>query len=259
MALNTLEGDNIIRQIAYLKERTAKLESYFQGTPISSMRIGRISADRIDSGTIKASTAISVEDENEVIRTIMGDRGGGNYGLSVYDENGEVVLDETKIKMQYVFSTQMESGNANWLSVVGFVTYNSTANEERNLVVRLDFVKPTNLQITNATLYYKFNDFVDMIGVQRNTNVSLYLNPSKSLITPASEMRYYRFSGTTLASGITPNADEYAGTVVFNSSQISGINNGLNYIVAQQNTSSSSNAGYCVLNLVLEGYLLTGV
>lgn len=39
MALNTLEGDNIIRQISYLKERIARLEAYFQGTPVPSMKI----------------------------------------------------------------------------------------------------------------------------------------------------------------------------------------------------------------------------
>ena len=46
MGLNTLEADNILRQIAYLKERTAKLESFFQGVPVSSMRIGKISASK---------------------------------------------------------------------------------------------------------------------------------------------------------------------------------------------------------------------
>lgn len=73
MGLNTLEGDNIIRQISYLKERIAKLESYFQGTPIPSMKIGNISASKITAGTLKESTILGQDTDPDNVVTIDGE------------------------------------------------------------------------------------------------------------------------------------------------------------------------------------------
>jgi len=256
MALNTLESDNIIRQIAYLKDRIAKLESYFQGAPIPSVRIGKISADKITSGNIQAEQAISVVDSNSIVRAIMGDRGSGNYGLGIYDENGDVILDETKIKMQYTYSTAMESASVNWTAVVGFMTYCAIADSERNLVVRLDFVKPSNFVVTDAVIYYRMQDVLVYGATNRLVDVSILLNPKKTLVQPASDFDYYRYSGgNTITSNIDPNKDEFTGSQAFNSTQISAINDGQNYLIAQQETSSDTNAGFCVLTLVLTGYL----
>lgn len=73
MALNTLEADNIIRQIAYLKDRIGKLESYFQGTPIPSMKIGSISASKITAGTLKESTILGQDTDPDNLVTIDGE------------------------------------------------------------------------------------------------------------------------------------------------------------------------------------------
>jgi len=73
MALNTLEGDNIIRQISYLKERIAKLESYFQGTPIPSMKIGNISASKITAGTLHEPTILGEDSDPNNVVTIDGE------------------------------------------------------------------------------------------------------------------------------------------------------------------------------------------
>lgn len=73
MGLNTLEGDNIIRQISYLKERIAKLESYFQGTPIPSMKIGNISASKITAGTLHESTILGEDSDPDNVVTIDGE------------------------------------------------------------------------------------------------------------------------------------------------------------------------------------------
>lgn len=68
MALNTLEFDNLIRQIAYLKERISKLESYFQGTPIPSMKIDSLSASKITAGTLHESTILGEDtDPNNLV------------------------------------------------------------------------------------------------------------------------------------------------------------------------------------------------
>ena len=128
---------------------------------IPSAKIKELSADKITPGNIKATQHIGVVDSYNQTRVLMGDRGDANYGISVYDEQGETILDETKLRMQYVFSTQMESASVNWMAVVGFMTYDTTAYEERNLAVRLDFVKPENFVITDVQLYYKFVDFID--------------------------------------------------------------------------------------------------
>lgn len=73
MALNTLEADNIIRQISYSKERIAKLESYFQGTPIPSMKIGNISASKITAGTLHESTILGEDSDPDNVVTIDGE------------------------------------------------------------------------------------------------------------------------------------------------------------------------------------------
>jgi hypothetical protein len=73
MGLNTLEADNILRQIAYLKERTAKLESYFQGVPVSSMRIGKISASKLTAGTLHEPTILGEDSDPANRVTIDGE------------------------------------------------------------------------------------------------------------------------------------------------------------------------------------------
>lgn len=256
MGLNTLEAQNIIRQIAYLKANVAALQAYFQGREIPGLRIKDISADKISTGTIKATTSISVVDELDVLRAIMGDRGDGNYGLSIFDQNGDVLLDETKIKMQYTFSTFMENSNVNWTAIVGFLNYSTTGGQERNVTTRLDFVKPTNFVVTEATVYYKFQDLLQYGVTNRLANVDILLNPTKSKVTPASGMDYYRFSaGQSIKTGINPNADEFSGSQVFTPTQIAAITNGQNTLIAQQSASSDTAMGFCVLSLVLTGYL----
>ena len=73
MALNTLEGDNIIRQISYLKERIAKLESYFQGTPIPSMKIRNISASKLTAGTLHEPTILGEDSDPDNLVIIDGE------------------------------------------------------------------------------------------------------------------------------------------------------------------------------------------
>ena len=73
MALNTLEAENIIRQQAYIKDRVAKLESYFQGTPIPSMKIGNISASKITAGTLHESTILGEDSDPDNVVTIDGE------------------------------------------------------------------------------------------------------------------------------------------------------------------------------------------
>ncbi len=73
MALNTLERDNIIRQIEYLKEDINRLKSYFQGTPISSMKIKNISASKVTAGTFKESTILGDDTDPDNVVTIDGE------------------------------------------------------------------------------------------------------------------------------------------------------------------------------------------
>jgi len=95
MALNTLEGDNIIRQISYLKSRIARLEAYFQGTPVPSMKIGNISVDKLTTGVLGAiadlggastnakvtidgeENRIMIRDESAYDRILIGKQVGG--------------------------------------------------------------------------------------------------------------------------------------------------------------------------------------
>ena len=73
MALNTLESDNLLRQIAYLKDRIAKLESFFQGAPVSSMRIGNISASKITAGTLHEPTILGEDSDPDNLVIIDGE------------------------------------------------------------------------------------------------------------------------------------------------------------------------------------------
>lgn len=231
---------------------------------ITSETVQNVSSTNLTTGgltgkyTMGPNGVIVSVDENGKLRAEYGKREDGTYGIAVYDSTGALMYDNTKIKTQYIFSTQMESSNANWLAVVGFISYCSDAQAERNLAVRLDFTKPSNFTITSATLYYRFVDFIDYYGVHRTTNVAFYLNPTKTLVSPASDLDYYRYSGgTTLASAISPNADEYKGSVVLSAAQIGAIASGMNYLIVQQNTSDGDIGGFCTVNLVLEGYLTT--
>lgn len=73
MALNTLEADNIIRQIGYLKDRLGKLESYFQGTPIPSMKIANLSASKVTAGVFRETTILGDDTDIDNLVTIDGE------------------------------------------------------------------------------------------------------------------------------------------------------------------------------------------
>ena len=205
---------------------------------------------------MKPNGKIISPDENGNERVRLGKIEEGRYGIEALDENGEVLFNEKKIKIQYVYSTFMDVPLVNWNAVVGYMVYSNTTDYETNVVVRLDFVKPTNLTIIKATLYYRMQDLVAFGTTARLSDVNIYLNPVKTFIEPASDLDYYRFSGgTTIIANIIPDQDEYSGNIELTSSQIDDINNGQNFLIAQQETSSDTNSGFCCLTLVLEGYL----
>lgn len=60
--LNSLEAQNLLRQIAYLKSQVELLMSYYQGRKIPSLKIGDISADKITSGTLKVTEYVYITD-----------------------------------------------------------------------------------------------------------------------------------------------------------------------------------------------------
>ena len=178
------------------------------------------------------------------------------YGIEALDENGDILFNEEKIRIQYQFSSVMSVPNVNWQEVLGWMTYDTTAGAERNQCVRLDFVKPSSFTITEATIYYRMQDYLGFGSTERLQDVDIYLNPTKTLVQPASNFDYYRFSGgSQIASNIDPTSDEYTGSESFTTVEIANINNGMNYLVAQKSSSSTAQSGFCVLDLVLTGYL----
>ena len=242
---------------------------------ITDTKIKSMSADKITAGTISVvtdvgssdsqakvvidgeETNIKVTDRSGNKRVTLGDiEGNGvDYGLEVLDNNGEILFNEKKIKIQYTFSTFMSSPSASGADVTGWVHYGTT--DYKNVCIRLDFVKPENFTVTSATVYYRMQDFLADVAT-RLKDIDLYLNPTKTLVNGAAYQDYYRYSaGDSLKTNIDPNADDFEGSEVFTSGEIANIEDGWNYLIAQQSFDDTAFGfmGYCALTLVLNGYL----
>jgi hypothetical protein len=217
------------------------------------------------TGSITVGSALSMDGSAEqfkvtvstVDRVVMGKISSSPdvYGFEVKDASGDVLYNHEKLKMQYVFSTFMESPNAAYSTVVGFVHYSSA--QDRNNVVRLDFTKPSNFTVTDAELVIRFQDYMDPSGTTRLRDIDVFLNPTKTKITSGT-FDYYRYSGgDKLLSLFDPTGDDTTKTEDFTSGEISAINDGHNYLILQQNTTDDSDAylGYASIQLVLTGYL----
>lgn len=72
MALNTLEAQNLLRQIAYLQQRVSQLESFFQGREIPSLRIGNISVSKLTAGTLGEAAILGDDTDPDNVVTIDG-------------------------------------------------------------------------------------------------------------------------------------------------------------------------------------------
>lgn len=90
MALNTLESDNILRQISYLKERIAKLEAYFQGTPVPSMKI---EDSAITTAKIKDAAVTNAKIDTLAVNKLTAGTFGAVEDLGGASTNAKVTID----------------------------------------------------------------------------------------------------------------------------------------------------------------------
>lgn len=235
----------------------------------TSLEIAGASGNSI-SGTITVGTALKIDGPNEqfvvtvgaVKRAVMGKISAGVYGFEVRDASNDILFNHTKIKMQYIFSTFLESANEEGSGgeVVGVVNYADSAGTAHNKVVRLDFYKPSNFVLTGAVVQTICKDSLQGGGgaQKRFQNATIYLNPSKTLTTAGggTGFKFWRFSGgNAIRSGLTPTSDGQKVTDTFTSGELSNIANGWNTLILQSNTNTTVNLGYAAMNLVLTGYL----
>jgi len=255
---------------------------------IGDFEVRSLRADRIRAGQIGAEL-ITLNDDNVRIdgpnRNIVISDGtidrvtvgkhGSDYGIEVLDANGDILYNEEKIKIQHTFSTWMESPSTSGQSLAGIIAYIQLPSPNESVsyskAVPLDFVKPPDFTVTEATAYYRFQDYIylddDGAGnaitkTGRCADVNLILNPTKNLeevtVAPHVVAAYYRYtSGDVIEEGINPSSDDFVGSSVFSAGEVSNIDDGLNSLVLQVDTVSTDDTevGYASLTLVLTGYL----
>jgi hypothetical protein len=105
MALNTLERDDLLRQIAWLKARTDKIERMLKGEQVGTARIADaaitnakikdLTWDKAQGGTATLGGAdngdgvLTIKDSNDVIRRVINKDGDTTYDT---DENPMIFI-----------------------------------------------------------------------------------------------------------------------------------------------------------------------
>lgn len=136
MSLNTLERDDLLRQIAWLKARTDKIERMLKGEQVGTAKIkdAAITNAKIDSlewGKARGGTAIlgglddvngemSIHDEDDIEKILLNKDGIAIKGgkLTIENEDDELMLDASGIRSTTnFFQSETSNGALNqWLS-----------------------------------------------------------------------------------------------------------------------------------------------
>ena len=180
MAINTLDRDTLLRQMAQMKERIKRLEQTLQGQEVSGVKIKNINWDRGAGGTLRLGGENDIDGSIKVYdafneEKVSIDKNGieiydGNF--TMYDKNGNIIIDDEGLVSSTNFLNAVTSYGTGQsfttTSYVDFTNCSRTITTTRNTMCLFSLVLPAYLvesvgNTGNAVV------FIDINGVKENS------------------------------------------------------------------------------------------